>query len=101
MRSGCACAGSEFARYAEIAALVTGTRASTDGLYQPYEEIVRERYHDQTHTNAWIFPSALRHFDAPAIRELLDREELLRRIRRLCPSERMNLMRHFIRRKQT
>ena len=66
----------DFARYAEIAALVTGTRASTDEMYQPYEEIVRERYHDQTHTHAWIQPGALRHFDAPEIRELMDKEGL-------------------------
>lgn len=66
----------DFARYAEIAALVTGTSASTDEMYQPYEEIVRERYHDQTHTHAWILPGALRHFDAPEIRELMDKEGL-------------------------
>ena len=50
----------EFARYAAYASLMTGVPAFSDGNYQPYEEIVRERYHDQTHTHEWIFPSALR-----------------------------------------
>ena len=50
----------EFARYASLASLLTGVPAFSDGNYQPYEEIVRERYHDQTHTYEWIFPSALR-----------------------------------------
>ncbi|MGN1019892.1 MAG: alpha/beta hydrolase family protein [Aristaeellaceae bacterium] len=63
----------EFSRYAELAGLVTGTAVSTDGMVQPYGEIVRERYHDQTHTHAWMLPGALRHFDTPDIRALLDK----------------------------
>ena len=66
----------EFSRYAGLAALATGTAVSTDGMVQPYEDIVRERYHDQTHTHAWILPGALRHFDAPDIRALLDGQGL-------------------------
>ena len=45
-------------------------------MYQPYGEIVRERYHDQTHTHAWILPGALCRFDAPEIRTLLEQEGL-------------------------
>ncbi|MGN0778823.1 MAG: alpha/beta hydrolase family protein [Aristaeellaceae bacterium] len=66
----------EFSRYADIAGLVTGTMVSTDGMMQSYADIVRERYHDQTHTHAWIYPGALRHFDAPEIRKLLMQQGL-------------------------
>ncbi len=51
----------EFSRYARAASLLTGIPADTDDCFQPYEEIVRERYHDQTHTHEWIFPGALQY----------------------------------------
>ena len=43
---------------------------------QPYEEIVSEKYHDQTHTHAWVFPGILRHTDTRAVRERLSQRGL-------------------------
>lgn len=53
----------EFSRYAVAASLLTGVPACVDGDCQPYEEIVRERYHDQTHTHEWVFPGMLRYIN--------------------------------------
>ena len=61
----------EFSRYADMAALVTGTPVCSDEDYQPWEEIVEERYHDQTKTHEWVFPGVLEHFDMPQLRGLL------------------------------
>lgn len=67
----CLYAQGEMCRYAELAALLRGVPCHTDSLCQPYEEIVAEKYHDQTHTHAWIFPGVLRHTDTRAMREQL------------------------------
>lgn len=57
----------DFSRYAALAGLLTGTPVCADEAYQRYEEIVAERYHDQTHTHEWAFPGVLKHFDMPDI----------------------------------
>ncbi len=67
----CLYAQGEMSRYAELAALVRGITCHTDALCPPYEEIVTEKYHDQTHTHAWIFPGVLRHTDTKAMRDRL------------------------------
>ncbi|MBR4332891.1 MAG: prolyl oligopeptidase family serine peptidase [Clostridia bacterium] len=67
----CLYARGEMSRYAELASLLRGIPCHTDGACQPYEEIVSEKYHDQTHTPAWIFPGILRHTDTRAVRERL------------------------------
>ena len=56
-----------FSRYAALAGLLTGTPVCADKAYQRYEQIVLERYHDQTHTHEWAFPGVLNHFDMPDI----------------------------------
>lgn len=66
----------EFSRYADLAALLTDTPVCSDCDFQTYEEIVSERYHDQTYSHAWILPGALRYFDAPDIKSLLKQQEL-------------------------
>ena len=53
----------EMSRLAAVASLLTHTPACLKGDCQPFGEIVRERYHDQTHTHAWAFPGVLRHLD--------------------------------------
>ena len=73
----CLFALGEMSRCAEIAALLRGIPCRTDPLCQPYEEIVREKYHDQTHTHDWIFPGILAHTDTKDIRERLARRGLL------------------------
>ena len=69
--SVCLFAQGEMSRCAEIAALLKGIPCRTDPLCQPYEEIVREKYHDQTHTHDWIFPGILAHTDTEDIRKRL------------------------------
>lgn len=66
----------EFARYAKIAALLTGKPVETAGLYQSYGEIVREKYHDQTHTVDWVIPGILRHLDMEDIDRCLEEDGL-------------------------
>lgn len=66
----------EFSRYADLAALLTGTPVCSDENFQPYEEIVAERYHDQTWSHAWVLPGALTLFDAPDIKLLLHQQSL-------------------------
>ncbi len=61
----------EFSRYADLAALLTDTPICSDDDFQPFEEIVEERYHDQTWSHAWVLPGALKYFDAPDIKSLL------------------------------
>ena len=66
----------EFSRYADLAALLTNTPAASDSDLQTYEEIVTEKYHDQTWSHAWVLPGALEVFDAPEIKTLLTRKGL-------------------------
>lgn len=66
----------DFSRYADLAALLTDTPICSDCDFQPFEEIVTERYHDQTYSHAWILPGALRYFDAPEIKSLLKQQGL-------------------------
>lgn len=67
----------EFSRYAALAALLTDTPVCPDWDCQPWEDIVTERYHDQTYSHAWILPGALRYFDVPEIKLLLSQQGLL------------------------
>ena len=67
----CLYAQGEMSRYAEFASLLRDIPCHTDAQCQPYEEIVSEKYHDQTHTPAWIFPGILRHTDTKTVRERL------------------------------
>lgn len=67
----------EFSRYAALAALLTDTPVHMDGDCQPYEEIVRERYHDQTWTHAWVLPGALQLFDIPELHSFLMQRGLI------------------------
>ncbi len=73
----CLRAWGEMSRYAEFVSLLRGVPCRTDPLCQPYEDIVREKYHDQTHTHAWVFPGILRHTDTRALRERLSRRGLI------------------------
>ena len=66
----------EFSRYADLAALLTGAPVCSDEDFQPFEEIVEERYHDQTWSHAWVLPGALTLFDTPEIKSLLRQEGL-------------------------
>lgn len=67
----------EFSRYASLASLLTDTPVHADDDCQPYEEIVRERYHDQTWTHAWVFPGVLRLFDTPELHSSLMQQGLI------------------------
>ena len=58
---------SEHSRYTRFAALLAGVPVYADGLCQPYEDIVRETYHDQTHTCAWLFPGILSFADTGSL----------------------------------
>lgn len=64
----CYYATGECSRLASLASLITGLPGHTDEAYQSYEEIVSERYHDQTHTYEWVFPGALNCFDAADVK---------------------------------
>ena len=66
----------EFSRYADPAALLTGTPVASDDDFFTWEEIVTEKYHDQTWSHAWVLPGALEVFDAPEIKSLLTRKGL-------------------------
>jgi len=66
----------EFSRYADLAALLTNTPIASDDDFLTYEEIVTEKYHDQTWSHAWVLPGALEVFDAPEIKTLLTRKGL-------------------------
>ncbi len=67
----------EFSRYALLASLMTDIPVTADGQYQPYEEIVRERWHDQTNTHEWVIPGILEHTDMPEIVRYLSEHGLL------------------------
>ena len=67
----------EFARYAKIAALLTGTPVIDNRDYQMWGEIVCEKYHDQTHTQDWIFPGILEVTDMDEIDGYLKDNNLL------------------------
>lgn len=66
----------EFSRYADIAALLTGTPVCSDDDFQSWEEIVEEKFHDQTWSHAWVLPGALRLLDAPELQSMLSRKGL-------------------------
>ena len=66
----------EFSRYADLAALLTNTPIASDDDFLTFEEIVAEKYHDQTWSHAWVLPGALKVFDAPEIKSLLTRKGL-------------------------
>ncbi len=67
----------EFSRYALLASLLTSTPVTADDQYQPYGEIVRERWHDQTNTHEWIIPGILEYTDMPEIVRYLSDHGLL------------------------
>ena len=67
----------EFARYAKMAALLTGTPVSMGGDYQTYAEIVTDKYHDQTHTVDWTLPGVLKYLDMDDIDAYLREDGLL------------------------
>lgn len=66
----------EPSRLAGTAALLSGIPVCADSGYQPYEQIVRERYHDQTNTHEWIFPGALQWLDADKMQHWIQSEGL-------------------------
>lgn len=66
----------EFSRYADLAALLTSTPVASDEDFQPWGEIVSEKYHDQTWSHAWVLPGALKCFDSPEIKSLLRQKGL-------------------------
>ena len=49
----------DHSRYAHISSLLSGVPVYADGLCQPWEAIVQDPYHDQTHTWAWLLPGIL------------------------------------------
>ena len=67
----------EFSRYADAAALLTGTPVFSDEDFQPWEEIVEEKYHDQTWSHAWVLPGGLKLYDEPELKSMLCRKGLL------------------------
>ncbi len=67
----------EFSRYALLAALMTGIPVMADDHYQPWAEIVRERWHDQTNTHEWVIPGILEHLDMPEVVRYLSDHGLL------------------------
>ena len=66
----------EFSRYADLAALLTSTPVCSDEDFQHFEEIVAEKYHDQTWSHAWTLPGILTLFDEPEIKSLLGQQGL-------------------------
>lgn len=85
----------ECARVASLAALLSETPAALDEDYQPYGDIVRQRYHDQTYTHAWILPGVLRHADAPDILRQLQRQGLQAPSPAACSPEELARMNHI------
>ncbi len=75
----CLYARGEMCRCAELASLLCGVPCHTDSACRPYEEIVGEKYHDQTHTHAWIFPGILKYTDTRAVRDRLVQRGLMMR----------------------
>lgn len=67
----------EFSRYADAAAMLTGTPVRSDEDFQPWEEIVEEKYHDQTWSHAWVLPGGLKLYDEPELKSMLCRKGLL------------------------
>ncbi len=67
----------EFSRYALLAALMTNAPVTADDRYQPWAEIVRETWHDQTNTHEWALPGILEHTDMPEIIRHLREKGLL------------------------
>lgn len=77
----------EISRCAEFASLLRGIPCRMDPLCLPYEEIAREKYHDQTHTHAWILPGILAHTDSASIRACLTRRGLVAEDMAFTPAE--------------
>ncbi len=67
----------EHSRYALLAALLTNIPVTADDAYQPYGEIVRECWHDQTNTHEWISPGILEYTDMPEVIRYLSDHGLL------------------------
>ena len=67
----CLFARGEGSRCAEFAALMLDIPVCADPTVQPYEDIVADKYHDQTHTHAWVFPGILARTDTQSIRKRL------------------------------
>ncbi len=67
----CLYALGEYGRYAETASLLTETPVCADGAYQPYEDIVSKRYHDQTNTHEWAFPGVLHFLSTKRLHEFI------------------------------
>lgn len=67
----------EFARYAKVAAWLTGSRVIDCQNYQQYGEIVTEKYPDQTHTHDWQWPGILKYIDMDELDLYLESENLL------------------------
>ena len=72
----CLYARGDMTRCAEAAALINNVPVCFDPLVQPYEDIVRDKYHDQTHTFAWALPGLLRFCDTASLRDDLARRRL-------------------------
>lgn len=66
----CLYACGDFCRYALAASVLTHTPLCENGTFASYEDIVTQRYHDQTNTHAWILPGALQVFDFPQLQDL-------------------------------
>lgn len=67
----------EFARYAKVAALLSGAKVLDDRNYQQYGEIVAEKYPDQTHTHDWEWPGILSVTDMDELDGYLEDSKLL------------------------
>ena len=57
--------------------MLTGTPVCSDEDFQPWEEIVEEKYHDQTWSHAWVLPGGLKLYDEPELKSMLCRKGLL------------------------
>lgn len=69
----------EFARYAKVAAFLTGRPVIDCQNYQQYGEIVTEKYPDQTHTHDWQWPGILKYLDMDELDSYLLSDNLLRK----------------------
>lgn len=67
----------DFIRYALIVSLLEELPLCANGCFASYEEIVAERYHDQTNTHTWFLPDALSCIDYPMLGRLAAQRNLL------------------------
>lgn len=67
----------DFAFYAKVAGWLTNTPVSAGGDYQTFAEIVKEKYHDQTHTMDWELPGVLQYLDMEDIDNYLREDGLM------------------------